>query len=198
MAPDGDVEPIVRARLRSLRESRDWSLDELAERTRLSASTISRIETGKRAVSLDVLQPLCRALETDLRDLLDVTTSDGDIVIRPRRRVAEGVTFWPLTRFRGATGFMAWKMLLEPAAPQTAPRVHPGHDWFFVLSGTVLLTLGTRDILVQQGEAADFSTMTPHSFAAHKGPAEIISIFDRDGHNAHLDKLAASAPTGPS
>jgi ribosome-binding protein aMBF1 (putative translation factor) len=44
---------MVRTRLRSLRRTLGWSLDDLAERSHLSASTISRIETGKRALSLD-------------------------------------------------------------------------------------------------------------------------------------------------
>lgn len=186
MAIEDDIEPIVRRRLRSLRESRGWSLDDLAARTHLSASTISRIETGKRGLSLELLQPMCRALQTDIGELLNVTTEDDDVVIRPVHTMAEGVTFWPLTRDRGATGFGAAKMRLEPDAPVNEPRLHPGHDWFFVLSGTVRLTLGDREILVRKGEAAHFSTMTPHRFAAHGKPAEIISIFDRDGEHAHL------------
>lgn len=65
-------------------------------------------------------------------------------------------------------------------------RVHPGHDWFFVLEGRVLLTLGDREITVETGEAAEFGTMTPHATRALGGPAELIMIFDRDGQRAHL------------
>lgn len=183
--PDG-IEAIVRSRLRSLRVAHGWSLDELAGRTHLSASTISRIETGKRTISLDLLQPLCQALQTDMALLLDVTTADDDVVIRPVRSVSKGRTVWPLTRNRGSSGVVAAKMRLEPKAPRGEPAVHPGHDWFFVLSGAVLLTLGDRQIVVNEGEAAEFSTMTPHAFAAHDGPAEVITIFDRDGQHAHL------------
>jgi quercetin dioxygenase-like cupin family protein len=63
--------------------------------------------------------------------------------------------------------------------------VHPGHDWFFVLSGAVRLGLGDRTIIVGEGEAAEFSTMTPHSIAAHEQTTELITIFDRTGHDAH-------------
>jgi quercetin dioxygenase-like cupin family protein len=76
-------------------------------------------------------------------------------------------------------------MRLEPTRRAAEPRVHPGYDWFFVLEGRVRLTLGDRDITVETGEAAEFSTMTPHAFAAVDGPAELIGIFDRDGHRAH-------------
>jgi ribosome-binding protein aMBF1 (putative translation factor) len=51
------IEEVVRTRLRSLRRTLGLSLDELASRTHLSASTISRVETGKRTISLDILLP---------------------------------------------------------------------------------------------------------------------------------------------
>ena len=186
MTSSDGIESIVRSRLRSLRVAHGWSLDDLAELTHLSASTISRIETGKRTISLDLLQPLCQALQTDMATLLDVTTDDDDVVIRPVRSVSKGRTTWPLTHNRGTSGVMAAKLRLEPRAPRREPAVHPGHDWFFVLSGAVLLTLGDRQIVVKEGEAAEFSTMTPHAFVAHEGPTELITIFDRDGQHAHL------------
>ena len=61
-----DIEKVVRTRLRSLRSTLGLSLDELAARTNLSPSTISRIETGKRTIGLDVLLPLASALQVDL------------------------------------------------------------------------------------------------------------------------------------
>jgi transcriptional regulator with XRE-family HTH domain len=184
------VEDLVRARLRSTRISIGWSLDELAARTNLSASTISRIETGKRTISLDLLVPLCQALQTDINALLDTSDAQTDVVIRPVAATYDhGMTIWPLTRNRDSNGVVALKVRLEPTTgrePSGEPGVHPGHDWFFVLSGVVRLTLGDREILVREGEAAEFSTMTPHRFAADGGPAELLMIFDRDGQRAHM------------
>jgi len=54
----GGLDAVVRSRLRGLRQALGWTLDQLADRSHLSPSTISRIETGKRAISLDVLVPL--------------------------------------------------------------------------------------------------------------------------------------------
>jgi transcriptional regulator with XRE-family HTH domain len=179
-----DIDALVRSRLRSIRISRGWSLDDLAARSHLSASTISRVETGKRTISLDVLQPLCRALHVALDELLD-TSTDDDVVIRPLPESWPGATMWPLTRHRDGNGIFAAKVRYEPTGHRPVPQVHPGHDWFFVVSGAVELTLGDRTIIVEEGQAAEFSTMTPHAFAAHGGPAEIITILDRDGQHAH-------------
>jgi transcriptional regulator with XRE-family HTH domain len=181
---DTDIEHLVRTRLRSLRQALGWSLDVLGERSQLSPSTISRIETGKRAISLDVLLPLARALQIDLDSLLQGATDDTDVVVRPVPSHRPGLTTWRLSRPTG--GMVLLKMRLEPRRRRSEPRVHPGHDWFYVLDGRIRLTLGDRTIAVETGEAAEFSTMTPHALDAVDGPAEIIMVFDRDGQRAHL------------
>lgn len=183
MAEETAVEQLVRHRLRSLRHTLGLSLDDLAARTNLSPSTISRVETGKRTISLDVLLPLAAALQVNLDALLNVR-SDDDVVIRPTPSTSGERTTWMLSRPTGST--IAVKVRLEPTPSAPEQRVHPGHDWFFVTEGRVRLSLGERDVTVETGEAADFATMTPHAFAAIDGPAELIMIFNRDGHRAHM------------
>lgn len=178
-----DIDDLVRSRLRSLRRAAGWSLDELAARSHVGASTISRIETGKRTVGLDVLVPLARALQADLDELL-ATDDDGDVVIRPVPDHRLGGVAWHLSR--PGSSLVALKMRMEPDDERPAQQVHPGHDWFFVLDGAIRLYLGDREIVVERGEAAEFSTMTPHAFVATGGPAEILMVFDRDGERAHL------------
>ena len=177
------IEEVVSNRLRSLRNTLGLSLSDLAARTNLSPSTISRIETGKRAISLDVLQPLAHALHVSVDALLDMS-GDEDVVIRPSPSHSEARTTWMLSRATGPT--IAVKIRLDPIALTPKQQVHPGHDWFFVLEGRVRLLLGVREIMVEAGEAAEFSTMTPHACGAVDGPAELLMIFDRDGHRAHV------------
>jgi transcriptional regulator with XRE-family HTH domain len=183
MSAASDLEAVARSRLRSLRTTLGYSLDELAERTRLSPSTISRVETGKRSLSLDVLVPLAQALQVSL-DVLFEAPGDEDVVIRPVPHSSGARTTWPLSRPDGRT--VAMKMRLEPATSRPAQRVHPGHDWFVVLDGRVRLWLGDREIDVDEGEAAEFTTMTPHAVGAVGGPAELLMVFDREGQRAHV------------
>jgi DNA-binding XRE family transcriptional regulator len=186
-----EIEQVVRTRLRSLRNTLGLSLDELAARTNLSPSTISRVETGKRTISLDILLPLAAALQVDLDALLDVH-SDDDVVIRPVPDSSGGRTTWRLSRPTAST--IAVKMRIEPSGKPAEQRVHPGHDWFFVITGRIRLLLGEREITVEAGESAEFTTMTPHAFAAIDGPAELIMIFDRDGQRAHVHHESAGQP----
>ncbi|KAB1915617.1 helix-turn-helix domain-containing protein [Micromonospora sp. AMSO31t] len=192
MSELNEIERVVRTRLRALRNTLGFSLDELAARTNLSPSTISRIETGKRTISLDVLLPLAAALHVDLDALLDVR-NDDDVVIRPIPDSSGERTTWMLSRPTGRT--IALKMRLEPTRKTLEQRVHPGHDWFFVIEGRVRLSLGDREVTVEAGEAAEFSTMTPHALSAMDGAAELIMIFDRDGEHAHLHEDTRRSPT---
>ncbi|MGL5824896.1 MAG: helix-turn-helix domain-containing protein [Nocardioides sp.] len=191
MSELGEVEYVVRTRLRSLRTTLGLSLDEVAARTNLSPSTISRIETGHRTIGLDVLVPLARALQVDLDSLLDVR-HDDDVIIRPVPNRSGEFTIWPLSRPTGNT--VAIKMRLTPTERTPRQRVHPGHDWFFVIEGRVQLLLGDRELMVEAGEAAEFTTMTPHALIAVDGPAELIMIFDRDGQRAHTHHAPGQDP----
>lgn len=188
---DAKIEEVVSTRLRSLRNTLGLSLNDLGARTNLSPSTISRIETGKRAISLDVLQPLAAALHVSVDALLDMS-GDEDVVIRPSPSRSGSRTIWMLSRATGPT--IAIKIRLDPTTETREQQVHPGHDWFFVLEGQVRLLLGAREITVQAGEAAEFSTMTPHAFEAVDGPAELLMIFDRDGQRAHVHRDPVLGP----
>jgi transcriptional regulator with XRE-family HTH domain len=188
MTQDGELDNLVRQRIRGLRTARGWSLDDLAARCYLSPSTLSRIETGHRRIALDQLAPIARSLGTTLDQLVE-STDDEDVVIRPQRDATRGVTTWMLNGEHGPHGVTVAKMRITKPPPRRGTdtlKVHPGRDWFTVLSGTVVLLLGERTILVEAGQAAEFSTMIPHAFGAHDGPAEVLCILDRDGHRTHL------------
>lgn len=180
------VEDVARRRLRSLRLARGWTLDDLSRRSNISASTISRIETGHRRLALDHLADLAKALESSVDEII-AEGSEDDVVIRPTRCAASnGAVQWPLTRPNDPSGRTVAKLRIPASKRTPYPQVHPGREWFYVLEGTARLLLGEREHLVRAGEAAEFATMTPHWLAGFGGPVELLTIFDRHGEQAHL------------
>ncbi|MFK0290685.1 helix-turn-helix domain-containing protein [Streptomyces sp. NPDC090442] len=187
MEQELDLDAVIRRRIRGLRRARGWTLDALAARCNLSPSNLSRIETGRRRIALDQLVPIARALDTTLDQLVE-SDEDEDVVIRPQPCRTPGMTSWLLSRERSVHGVTVAKMRITPERP-TGPEhlaVHPGREWFTVLSGTARLQLGERVLLIQEGNAAEFSTMTPHSVGAHEGPVEILTLLDHNGERTHL------------
>lgn len=134
----------MRHRIRGLRQERGWSLAALARRAGLTASTLSRIETGNRRIALDQLVPLARALGTTLDRLVEVT-DDSDVVIRPEPDHAPGRTTWLLSRESTVPGRVVAKLRITPEQIKPAELpTHPGREWFTVLSGTARVQLGER------------------------------------------------------
>jgi transcriptional regulator with XRE-family HTH domain len=62
--------PWNRVILKTLRERRDWTQDELARRVDAHRVTIAKLETGERQPSVDMLERLAQALEVKVTDFL--------------------------------------------------------------------------------------------------------------------------------
>jgi transcriptional regulator with XRE-family HTH domain len=188
--PDHEPEPIdrrVRRRLRDLRAERGLTLAQVAERANLDVSTLSRLESGKRRLTLEHLPGLATALGVSIDEMIGAPPP-FDPRVRGEPKRLDGVTMWPLSREGHGAGLTAYKVHIG-ARPRKRPAelpVHAGSDWLYVLSGRIRLVLGEDEHLLEPGEAAEFSTWTPHWFGSVDGPAELILIVGPDGERIHL------------
>lgn len=182
---DAGLDGLVRKRVRALRVAQGWSLDDLAARARMSPSTLSRIENGRRRLALDQLVVLARALDTSLDQLVE--TEADDVVSNPVHDAPHRMMRWAVRADPGLS--VVRQRLLDPPPDNPARmRAHPGREWLVVLSGTALLHLGNRRFRVETNQAAEFPTMLPHAIGAAAGPCEILGIFDRDARKGHQDQ----------
>ncbi|MEV0161908.1 helix-turn-helix domain-containing protein [Nonomuraea fuscirosea] len=179
---DEDLDSLVRKRIRALRVAQGWSLEELANRARLSQSSLSRIENGRRRLALDQLVTLARALDTSLDQLVE--TAADDVVTSPMIDGAHGQMRWPIKADPGMT-VMRQRITDPPPDNPARMRAHPGREWLVVLSGTAVLMLGHRRFRLEANQAAEFPTMMPHALGAERGPCEVLGIFDRDARRGH-------------
>jgi transcriptional regulator with XRE-family HTH domain len=174
----------VGPRLKQLRTHRGVTLTALAETTGISKSTLSRLETGQRRASLELLLPLAQAYRVPLDELIGAPEV-GDPRIRMKPRRVHGRTVVPLTR--QPHGVQAWKIIIPTQQRTPTTRVHDGYEWLYVLAGRMRLVLGGRDLVMGPGEAAEFDTRVPHWFGSTgDGPAEVLSIFGRPAERIHV------------
>ncbi len=179
-----DVLTAVGPRLRALRQLRSMTLTELAATTGISVATLSRLESGQRRPTLELLLPLARAYQVQIDELVGAPPT-GDPRIHLRPVIRHEMTMVPLTRRPG--GVQAYKLITSRTYPGAELRTHEGYDWLYVLSGQVRLLLGAQDLVLGPGEAAEFDTRLPHWFGSADGqPVEILSLFGRQGERAHL------------
>jgi transcriptional regulator with XRE-family HTH domain len=183
----------VGPRLKRLRTRRDITLNDLADETGISTSTLSRLEAGLRRPTLEQLLPLARAHGVTLDELVDAPpTGNPRINLRPIAR-DDGSTVIPLTHRPG--GIQAYKFVLPTGNDDAKPelRTHEGYDWAYVLNGRLRLVLGEHDLVLESGEVAEFDTRTPHWFGAtSSGPVEFLSLIGKQGERAHV----RAAPKG--
>ncbi|WP_333757902.1 helix-turn-helix domain-containing protein [Streptomyces sp. ISBFB 2968] len=191
MTTPDDVLAGVGPRLRQVRKEREVTLAALSEATGISVSTLSRLESGLRRPSLELLLPIARAHQVPLDGLVGAPPV-GDPRVRARPVVRHGRTHWPLTRQAG--GLQAFKVLEPQRREEPDPRTHEGYEWLYVLSGRLRLVLGEHDVVLSAGEAAEFDTRVPHWFGSTgEGPAEFLSLFGPQGERMHVRARPAQA-----
>ncbi|SDY42332.1 transcriptional regulator, XRE family with cupin sensor [Micromonospora pattaloongensis] len=182
----------VGPRLRALRSGRGMTLGQLSEATGISVSTLSRLESGERRATLELLLPLARVHGVPLDELVGAPPT-GDPRIHPRPITRHGITVLPLSRRPG--GIQAFKMFYPPHTPSGEPelQVHEGYDWVYVLSGRLRLLLGEHDLVLGPGEVAEFDTRTPH-WLGNPGDeaAEVLGLFGPQGERLHVRARPAS------
>jgi len=182
----GTVIDGIGTRLRSLRRTRAMTLADLAKATGTSQATLSRLESGDRRPSLELLLRLARTYRVTLDELVDAPDT-GDPRIHPRPSVRYGMTWVPLTRRAG--GLQAFKLVIPHGFPAGEPeqRSHEGYEWMYVLDGRLRLLLGDHELVLTPGEVAEFDTHTPHAFTnpAHT-PTELLILISAQGQRAHV------------
>jgi transcriptional regulator with XRE-family HTH domain len=176
----------VGSRLKRARNHRGVTLTELAAETGISKSTLSRLESGQRKPSLELLLPIAEAHQVPLGELVGAPEV-RDPRILPKPRVRNGRMVVPLTGQTG--GLHAWKVIIPPERKQPELRTHDGYEWLYVLSGQMRLIVADHDITMEPGEATEFDTGLPHWFGpADDQPIEILSL-----HGAHGERIQVRA-----
>ncbi|MDT4914255.1 MAG: hypothetical protein QOC66_3383 [Pseudonocardiales bacterium] len=187
MDDDGDdLDDLLTAigpRLRSLRRDRGMTLVALSAVTGISVSALSRLESGKRRPSLELLVPLARAHRVALDQLIAAPASgDPRVHLAPQRR-RKGSIVVPLTEYPGR--LQVFKEVIAPRRPKLV--THAGYEWLYVLAGELRLILGENDLTLGPGEVAEFDTHEPHWFGpAGDRPVEILHLFGPRGERMRV------------
>jgi transcriptional regulator with XRE-family HTH domain len=178
-------------RLRALRQHRGMTLAELSAATGISVSGLSRLESGKRRPTLDLLLPLARAHRVALDQLVAApATGDPRVHLTPLRH-RQGSILVPLTRYPGR--LQVFKQVIAPRPRELV--AHAGYEWLFVLAGELLLVIGNRELTLRPGEVAEFDTAEPHWFGpSGRDPVEILHIFGPHGDKARVRARPAALP----
>jgi transcriptional regulator with XRE-family HTH domain len=186
----------ISARLRRLREKKNISLAELSATTGISKSTLSRLESGQRKPSLELLLPIAAALAVPLDEIVAAPQIvDPRMPQEPSR--SNGRVIVPLSRSQGEP--KAFKLIIPATETEPVPRTHAGYEWLYVLSGSLRLILGDYDLVLGPGEVAEFDTQHSHWFGSSgRGSVEVLSLFGKQGERIHVRARSKPALDQPA
>jgi len=174
-------------RLRDLRRSHDWTLAEVAQRSGLAISTISKVERGLMALTYDRMLQLARGLDVDMAELF---TSEGEAFAPGSFAVA------PLGSFRRQeTGNYVYEMLFSEIRNKAMTPMlgtlraghglnfddfvrHPGQEFLMVLEGSVTVHAEDRPpVTLNAGDSIYFDSARGHLYsAAGRRDARILVV----------------------
>lgn len=129
----GSFEAEVGAKLRAARVARRLTLSRLSQETGISLSTLSRLESGKRKITMELLVPIARSLGVSIDRLVGRGGTPDPRVTRPPT-VRDGVMIVQLSGPDSATQVFHRTI---PAGHHSQPRLqsHDGYEWVFVVRG---------------------------------------------------------------
>jgi|HubBroStandDraft_1064217.scaffolds.fasta_scaffold372082_1 transcriptional regulator with XRE-family HTH domain len=168
-------------RIHSMRESRDWTLETLAEETGLSKPYLSRLEAGAREPSLGALGQIARAFGVSIAALLEHPDDSADCVIvrggSTSQQEANGLAFRPLSSTTKPFNIHPIAVVIPANRAGDESYRHEGEEWLFVTLGRVKLTISGNHHTLEPGDAAHFDSRQRHRIDALDGrDAEVILV----------------------
>lgn len=189
LSPSSGTEAIepsaVGGRVRALREGLDLSLRDLAERSGVSAATLSQVERGESSPSLTVAGRIADGLELTLSQLLRLDEGGHIAIVRAgdgRQRSSAGHTVEELTPPLPGQRADVSRHLLAPGKSTGGagdPPIHePGsRETIVVIEGAVELLIEEESHRLAPGDSATFDAdLSHHLRNPGSQPAELLAV----------------------
>jgi transcriptional regulator with XRE-family HTH domain len=173
-------------RIKSIREEKGLSLDQLSKLTGFDVDLLSNIESSKVQPQLGTIIKLSKALDSafgrivsGVGDKLYSVTRKNEQKIVSRSTSQKGrkqlYTYKSLAPEVKGRHMEALIVQLEEN-PEDEMSVHEGEEFIYVLDGTVLLNIGGDKFELEPGDSAYYLSTTPHLIASKSGKATILAV----------------------
>ena len=183
-----DHNKIVGEKIKSLRETKEISIAEMAERTGLAEEQINRIENNVDIPSLAPLIKIARALGVRLGTFLDDQDEMGAVICRKQEETDSTISF--SNNAMDARTHMRYQALaksksdrhMEPfivdieATNDTDFTLssHEGEEFIYVMDGIIEVCHGKKKHIIKTGDTIYYDSIVPHHVHGYEGQAAKI------------------------
>jgi transcriptional regulator with XRE-family HTH domain len=176
----------IGVRIKSIREEKGLSLDQLSKLTGFDVELLSNIESSKVQPQLGTIIKLSKALDSAFGRIV---SGIGDKLYSVTRKNEQKIVSRSTSR-KGRKQLYTYKSLAPEVKgrhmealivqleenPEDEMSVHEGEEFIYVLNGTVLLNIGGDKFELEPGDSAYYLSTTPHLIASKSGKATILAV----------------------
>ena len=180
---------IVGAKIKGLRETKNISIEEIAERSGLTVEQITSIETDQNLPSLGPLIKIARALGVRLGTFMDDNDALGPVVCRAEDRerdcsisFSNGATdarkhmeYHPLAQQKAGRHMEPFVIDINPEdSPNYQLSEHEGEEFIYVMQGEVEIVYGKDTYTLKEGDSIFYDSIVKHH--VHGAPGKSAKI----------------------
>ena len=193
----------VAARIKEMREILGLSLEEMAEKTELSAETYALYEKGETDLPFTFIHKCTMVFGVDLSDLLEghsaklssyTVTRRGQGQLTAKENGIEISNMAPLFRNKLAEPY--WVRYEFSEALQNRPihtTTHGGQEFDLVISGSLKVQIGDHTVVLEEGDSIYYESGTPHGMIAVGGKDCVFcAVVLPDDKDADVEEIERS------
>lgn len=178
----------VGAKIKGLRESKNLSVEEIAERSGLSAAQIASVENDETLPSLGPLIKIARALGVRLGTFMDDNDALGPVVSRAADRDSTSISFsndatdarkhmeyHPLAKQKAGRHMEPFIVDINPGEEKDFNlSAHEGEEFIYVMNGQVEISYGKEAYQLGEGDSIFYDSIVKHHVHGVAGKAARI------------------------
>lgn len=179
-------------KVRTIRESRKLSIEDVSERTNLNVNSIESIEKGELIPGLTPLIKIARVLGVRLGTFMDDQEDLGPVVSRAGTKSEQTVTrfsdrnnaassdldFYGLAQNKADRHMEPFIIDINPASEEEVKlSTHEGEEFIYVLEGNVEIRYGKDTYELSVGDSIYYDSIVAHHVHSHgEKPAKILAV----------------------
>lgn len=180
---------IVGLKIKGIRESKNLSIEEIADRSGLSVEQIVSIENDQTLPSLGPLIKIARALGVRLGTFMDDNDSLGPVICRAVDRERESsisfsngavdarkhMEYHPLAQQKAGRHMEPFIIDINPEeSPEFQLSAHEGEEFIYVMQGEVEIVYGKETYILKEGDSIFYDSIVKHH--VHGAPGKSAKI----------------------
>ncbi len=173
---------MIAHRIRELREACDYTVNQLAEELGISADVLSGYENDGQDIPISVIYDIAHFFKVDFAEILTGNTARINTYCVTRRDEGLKINRCPGYDFLSIAHKYNGKIMepmivtVEPDNKEMKLITHPGQEFNYVLEGTVRVTVGSKEVTLNEGDSVYFNPTYPHGQRAVGGTAKFLTV----------------------